>query len=188
MVQARNTNLRFRDGNVEDAARIADIGRQTFAETFGQVYKKSDLDAYLSFYFSETKVGNDLSNPDYDYRIAEAPSGLVGYAKIGPVSRSLQDEFKNALQLHRLYVRETRQGVGVGGILLSWAIERARERQVDELCLGVWSNNLHAIKVYEGRGFIGSDTYEITVGEARDQELKMSLKLNQTAKVHSIAS
>ena len=175
-------NLRFRDGAVEDAARIADLGRQTFSEYFGQVYKKSDLDAYLDNYFSVEKVGKDLADPDCDYRVAEAPSGLVGYAKLGPTSLPLDNQDKQTLQLHRLYVRESRKGVGVGGILLSWAIDRASERGADELWLGVWSNNEHAIQVYKSRGFVSDKTYNIFVGDTKDQELMMSLGLKAESK------
>ncbi|MAK59685.1 MAG: GNAT family N-acetyltransferase [Ponticaulis sp.] len=174
-------NLRFRDGSVEDAARIADLGRQTFAEYFGQVYKKSDLDHYLDKYFSVPKVERDLGNPDYDYRVAEAPSGLVGYAKIGPVSLPVDQSGRTGLQLHRLYVREIRQGVGVGGILLSWAIDRASERGADDFWLGVWAQNKRAIGVYESRGFVASDYYDIHVGESIDKELMMSLRLKAAA-------
>lgn len=182
MVQARNMNLRFRDGVPEDAMRIADLGRQTFSEFFGQVYRKSDLDAYMDTYFSSEKVRKDLENPNIDYRVAEAPVGLVGYAKMGPVSLPIDPKDLDALQLHRLYVRETRQGVGVGGILLSWAIERARERGVEELWLGVWSNNRRAIQVYENRGFVAGDTYKISVGEVQDEEVMMSLRLHEIAR------
>lgn len=181
MVQARNMNLRFRDGTPDDAMRVADLGRQTFAEFFGQVYKKSDLDAYLDQYFSVEKVRRDLESPETDYRVAEAPVGLVGYAKIGPVSLPVDMQGREGLQLHRLYVRETRQGVGVGGILLSWAIDRASERGADDLWLGVWSRNRRAIKVYESRGFVAGDTYQISVGQTRDEELMMSLRLHAVA-------
>ena len=178
MVQARNINLRFRDGSVEDAARIADLGRQTFNEYFDQVYKRSDLEASMNRYFSVEKVAHDLANPDVDYRVAEAASGLVGYAKIGPVSLPVdQEKLAHALQLHRLYVKATRQGVGVGGILLSWAIDRANERGADALMLGVWSQNQRAIAVYESRGFVPDKNYEISVGDTRDEELMMTLVL-----------
>lgn len=183
MVQARNMNLRFRDGTAEDAVRIADLGRQTFAENFGQVYKKSDLDHYLDKYFSAAKVERDLANPDYDYRVAEAPVGLVGYAKIGPVSLPIDQAGRStSLQLHRLYVRETRQGVGVGGILLSWAIDRASERGASDFWLGVWAQNKRAISVYESRGFVSGGHYDIHVGETTDKELMMSLSLNAETK------
>tara|TARA_B100000678_G_scaffold291629_1_gene310046 strand:- start:11106 stop:11669 length:564 start_codon:yes stop_codon:yes gene_type:complete len=182
VVQARTMNLRFRDGKVEDAARIADLGRQTFAEFFGQVYKKSDLDQYLETYFSVDRVGRDLQNPETDYRVAEAPNGLVGYAKIGPTTLLVENGKENSLQLHRLYVRETRRGVGVGGILLSWAIDRATERGADELWLGVWANNQHAIGVYESRGFEANGLCDISVGETSDRELMMSLALQAEAR------
>ena len=74
-------------------------------------------------------------------------------------------------------MKATRQGVGVGGILLSWAIDRANERGADALMLGVWSQNQRAIAVYENRGFVPGKNYEITVGDARDEELMMTLAL-----------
>lgn len=177
MVQARDISLRFRDGKPEDAPRISDLGRQTFAETFGHIYSKADLDAYLETYFSLERVSRDLNDPEIEYRIAETSMNMVGYAKIGPVKLPLTRDCKNGLQLHRLYVRETRQGVGVGGILLSWAIDRSSERGAEELCLGVWSNNQHAIGVYENRGFTSEGYYDINVGRTVDRELIMSLKL-----------
>lgn len=181
-MKARDTTLRFRDGVPADAQRIADLGRQTFTETFDSVYKRSDLDSYLGTYFSPDRVGRDLENPDYDYRVAEAQSGLAGYAKIGPVHLKgimLDDE---DLQLHRLYVREARQGVGVGGILLSWCIGRAKDRGASDLWLGVSSQNEKAIGVYEGRGFEAAGTHQIQVGEARDEELIMRLSLAKKGK------
>lgn len=179
-MKARDTTLRFRDGVPADAQRIADLGRQTFTETFDGVYKRSDLDSYLGTYFSPDRVGRDLENPDYDYRVAEAQSGLAGYAKIGPVHLQgimLDDE---DLQLHRLYVREARQGVGVGGILLSWCIGRAKDRGANDLWLGVSSQNKKAIGVYEGRGFEAAGTHTIQVGETRDEELIMRLSLSNS--------
>lgn len=179
MVKAADMNLRFRDGLPEDSASISDLGRQTYAEYFSSIYKKSDLDAYLDKYFSQERVGQDLRDPETDYRIAETSSNMVGYAKIGPPCIEFKQHNRKTLQLHRLYVRETRQGVGVGGILLSWAIDRARERGAEELCLGVWANNENAIKLYEGRGFEAERVYDIEIGNTRDKELIMSLKLKE---------
>ena len=177
MVKARDISLKFRDGEPGDAAQIADLGSQTFSETFGHIYKKSDLDAYLEKYFSIDRVTRDLNDEQIDYRVAETASSMVGYAKIGPAALPLTPERRSAIQLHRLYVRETRQGVGVGGILLSWAIARSAERGASELCLGVWSNNKHAISVYENRGFKAEGYYDITVGDSVDRELIMALPL-----------
>tara|TARA_X000000950_G_scaffold237113_2_gene288455 strand:- start:124932 stop:125495 length:564 start_codon:yes stop_codon:yes gene_type:complete len=182
VVQARNINLRFRDGVVEDAERVADLGRLTFTENFGSVFKRSDLDLYMDRYFSLEKVKKDLEDTECDYRLAEGGITLVGYAKVSPVTLPIQDDGKTRLQLHRLYVRGTRQGVGVGGILLSWAIERAKERGADELCLGVSADNLRAINVYESRGFVAFGKQTIHVGDATDEEVMMTLPLQAEAK------
>lgn len=182
MVQARNINLRFRDGNTADAGRISDLGRHTFAENFSGSFKKSDLDAYMRRYFSEEKVSADLDNSAYDYRVAEAGNTLVGYAKIGPTDLPLKSEESERLELHRLYVRGTRQGVGVGGILLSWAIERAKERGAEELCLGVSKTNRRAISVYENRGFASHGSHMIDIGSDTDEETIMSLPLRDEVK------
>lgn len=179
MVKAADVSLKFRDGLPQDAQQISDLGRQTYSEFFGHVYKKSDLDQYLDKYFSVERVKRDLEDPEIDYRIAMTSTNMVGYAKVGPTTLPLQRDRSNILELHRLYVRETRQGVGLGGILLSWAIDRARERDATELCLGVWTSSQNAIKLYEGRGFEIEGEYEINVGSTKDMELIMSLKLKE---------
>ncbi len=179
MVKAADVNLRFRDGSPEDAASVSDLGTHTYTENFSNIYKKSDLDAYLRKYFSVERVHQDLCDPEIDYRVAESSSLMVGYAKVGPPCIEFKQTGRNILQLHRLYVRETRQGVGVGGILLSWAIDRARERGAEELCLGVWANNENAIKLYQNRGFEAERTYDIDVGNTKDKEVVMSLKLKE---------
>lgn len=179
MVKAAEASLKFRDGVPDDAQQISDLGRQTYSEYFGHVYKKADLDTYLDRYFSIERVRQDLENPEIEYRIALNASQMLGYAKIGPTTLPLGRDRDNILELHRLYVRETRQGVGVGGILLSWAIDRAKERGANELCLGVWTNSKNAIKMYESRGFESEDEYEISIGSAKDYERIMSLKLKE---------
>lgn len=181
MVKATDVSLRFRDGVESDAESISALGRQTYSEFFGQVYQKSDLDQYLDRYFSVERVRTDLQNPEIDYRIAYTPSNMVGYAKIGPTSLPQEGPADHSLQLHRLYVRETRRGVGVGGILLSWAIDRAKERGAEKLYLGVWISSENAIKLYQSRGFIAQGEYMIEVGSTSDRELIMSLKLKEKA-------
>lgn len=177
MVKATDISLKFRPGLLEDAAKIADLGRQTFIDFFDQIYRKSDLDVYLQEYFSEERVKSDLQDPDIEYRIAMSSNTMTSYAKIGTPSIDVPDDGETYLQLHRLYVKENRQGVGVGGILLQWAIERARERGASELCLGVWVDNNKAISFYESRGFVAKSTYDVSIGATNDKELFMSLKL-----------
>jgi ribosomal protein S18 acetylase RimI-like enzyme len=102
---------------------------------------------------------------------------MVAYCKIGPVKLPIEVGPEPSLELHRVYVYQARQGVGVGRILLAWAIERARKRGAKNLFLGVWESNDRAIKMYESRGFEKVGAYKFKVGDTLDDEIIMRLKL-----------
>ena len=120
----------------------------------------------------------DLSDPDVEIRIAFSGKRMAAYCKIGPVKLPYDIGPEPALELHRVYVYRSQQGVGVGRILLSWAIERARRRGAKNLFLGVWENNERAIAVYESRGFDKVGTYKFRVGDTLDDEIIMRLRLS----------
>jgi ribosomal protein S18 acetylase RimI-like enzyme len=169
--------LTFRDANMDDAAELADIGRETFVETFGHLYPPADLKSYVADAYSIERMEKDIDNPDVEVRIAFSGRRMVAYCKIGPVKLPIEVGPEPSLELHRVYVYQARQGVGVGRILLAWAIERARKRGAKNLFLGVWESNDRAIKMYESRGFEKVGAYKFKVGDTLDDEIIMRLKL-----------
>jgi ribosomal protein S18 acetylase RimI-like enzyme len=102
---------------------------------------------------------------------------MLAYCKIGPCKLPIEMGPEPALELHRVYVYQHGQGVGVGRILLSWAIERARQRGAKNLFLGVWESNERAIALYEGTGFEKVGAYKFKVGDTLDDEYIMRLRL-----------
>lgn len=177
MSRMLDRDLRFRNARPEDVDDLVTIGRDTFVETFGNLYGPTDLKTYLDETFSASAMAADIDDPAVDIRLAEGAGGLVAYAKVAPLRLPVDPGDRKVAELHRLYVREARQGLGVGRILLTWTIQRARDRGADDLYLGVWSGNSRAIAVYEGRGFEKVGTYDYYVGNHRDDELIMRLKL-----------
>lgn len=119
----------------------------------------------------------DLLDPEVEIRMAFSGRRCIAYCKIGPVKLPTDVGPEPALELHRVYVSKTRQGVGVGRILLTWAIERSRRRGAKNLFLGVWQGNDRAISLYESRGFEKIGTYKFKVGETQDDEFIMRLRL-----------
>ncbi|MDP3738366.1 MAG: N-acetyltransferase [Hyphomonadaceae bacterium] len=170
--------LTFRDARETDAADLADIGRDTFVETFGHLYSPSDLKRYLDDTYSVEKMKEDLRDPQVEIRMAFSGKRMVAYCKIGPVKLPTDVGPDPALELHRVYVYQAGQGVGVGRILLAWATERARQRGAKNLFLGVWEGNHRAIALYESRGFEKVGTYKFKVGDTLDDEFIMRLRLN----------
>lgn len=170
-------DMTFRDARASDAADLARIGRETFAETFGHLYPPADLKSYLDETYSLEAMNEDLANPDVEVRVAFTGKRITAYCKIGPTKLPIDTGSEPSLELHRVYVYEARQGIGVGRILLTWAIERARQRGAKNLFLGVWEGNERAISVYETRGFQKVGSYIFHVGESRDNEHIMRLRL-----------
>lgn len=171
-------DITFRDARETDAADVAEIGAETFAETFGELYPASDLHRFLAETYSVGHTLADLRDPNVEIRLAFSGRRLVAYCKIGPVKLPIETGPEPALELHRVYVYQARQGVGVGRILLTWAIERARQRGAKNLFLGVWRENERAIALYQSRGFEIVGAYKFRVGDTLDDEHIMRLKLD----------
>ena len=170
-------DLTFRDAELKDAAGLAEIGRETFLETFGNLYPPGDLRQYLDDTYSVSRMESDLKDPDVEVRIAYSGRKMVAYCKIGPCKLPFDVGPELALELHRVYVYQAGQGVGVGRILLAWAIERSRQRGARNLFLGVWESNERAIALYESRGFEKVGGYKFKVGDTLDDEFIMRLRL-----------
>ena len=169
--------IAFRDAVEADAADLSEIGRDTFVETFGALYAPADLKRYLDETYSVEKMLADIRDPEVEVRVAFGGKRMMAYCKIGPCKLPIDTGPGPALELHRVYVYEARQGVGVGRILLTWAIERARRRGAEDLYLGVWRENARAIAVYKSRGFETVGAYKFRVGDTLDDEDIMRLKL-----------
>lgn len=169
--------LTFRDAREADAAELAEIGRETFVETFGDLYPPGDLKTYLDDTFNIDTMRADLRDPETEVRVCLAGRRMAAYCKIGPYKLPSTPEPTPALELHRVYVFKARQGVGVGRILLNWAIERARQRGAKSLYLGVYQKNERAIAVYKARGFEIVGTHTFKVGDTIDDEFTMRLVL-----------
>ncbi len=172
-----NRDLTFRDAEMKDAAGLAEIGRETFVETFGDLYPPGDLRQFLDETYSLSKMEAELSDPEVEVRVAYSGKKMVAYCKIGPCKLPIDTGPEPALELHRVYVYQAGQGVGVGRILLAWAIERARQRGAKNLYLGVWESNERAIALYESRGFEKVGGYKFKVGDTLDDEFIMRLRL-----------
>ncbi len=170
-------SLTFREAVEADAQGLADIGRDTFVETFGDLYPPADLKRFLDDNFTPQKMLVDLNDPDVEVRICLSGKRIIAYCKIGPCKLEMGEAPQPALELHRVYVSQARQGVGVGRILLTWAIDRARERQAKSLFLGVWQGNERAIALYKSRGFEIVGTHHFPVGDTVDDEYTMRLIL-----------
>jgi len=166
----------YRDATAADSALMADIGPRTFVETFGHLYSKEDLDAFLACH-SEESWGGELEDPAYTVRIAEIDGQAVGFAKVGPPSLPFDPRGPSA-ELRQLYVLPPWQGKGVAHDLMRWAIDHSKALGARDLYLSVFVDNHRARRFYERYGFTFVGTYAFMVGNHADEDHVMRLALD----------
>lgn len=169
--------ISYRDAVPSDAAALAKLGRATFTETFGHLYRAEDLAAFLLNH-SEEGWKEQLSCPGQVTRIAETNAAAVGYARIGPVKLPVEIEGPS-IELHQLYVLKPWHGSGVARALMSWVLDEARNRGAVTLYLSVYSDNHRARRFYERYGFTFVADYAFMVGEQADADRILRLSLEE---------
>ena len=89
----------LRTPSLDDLSALAELGRDTFVETFGDLYKSEDLQAFLTEVYSEKAVEEELNNPDLHFQILTQGDELIGYAKIGPVHVPAENPAPGVMEL-----------------------------------------------------------------------------------------
>lgn len=169
----------LRPATPEDAAPLAQLGRDSFVAAFGHLYPPEDLNAFLQQAYSLAAVTEEIADPAITHRLAVAADGaLAGYAKIRqPSPYAEHSDAARPLSLGQLYCDPARTGAGIGAMLMDWTLAEARARGCDAVQLSVWSENLGAQRFYARYGFARIADIHFWVGNQRDDEFLFELRL-----------
>jgi ribosomal protein S18 acetylase RimI-like enzyme len=158
----------YRDGRPGDAPAIDALFRTSFVETFGHLYRKEDLAAFLA-QFTREAWARELADPEFQFRIAFEGEAPAGYAKLAPVGLPVEPNGP-ALELRQLYLPARFHGLGIARALMDWVIATAKRRGAETLYLSVWSGNWRAKAFYRRYGFAFVKPYAFMVGEQADED------------------
>ncbi|HCN81503.1 MAG TPA: GNAT family N-acetyltransferase, partial [Verrucomicrobiales bacterium] len=114
--------FQLRAPKAEEASKLASLGRDTFIETFGPLYRKEDLDHFLEGAYSDTVIAEELADPKLAHRIIEFKNELIAFIKVGPVHVPAKSPSPDAAEIWQLYVRQSFLGEGIGSCLMNWAM------------------------------------------------------------------
>ena len=165
----------YRTATPADADLLSDLGRSTFVETFGHLYRAQDLAAFLLNHSPE-RWAAELADPAFLVCIAEEEGKAVGFAKLAPPSLPFEPRGLSA-ELRQIYVLKPWHGRGIAQELMRWAIAEARAQGAVDLYLSVFIDNHRARRFYEGYGFERVGSYAFMVGNHADEDHVMRLKL-----------
>jgi len=148
----------IRRGSLQDISLLQQLGKETFAHTFGNTCTKEDMRGVLETYFNTEQVRAELSDDSDHFFFHETQGIAQGYMRINakhacPIE-SIQD--LRCIELVRLYVLADYHGKGVANALMEYAFDFARTNGYQVMYLSVWEYNFRARGFYEKHGFINS--------------------------------
>ena len=168
------TDAVIRPALPNDAQALADLGRQTFIDTFVRgfaiPYPARDLATFLDASFNPATITRKMAEPGAAWWVAERDGALLAFANAGPNTLPHPDAGAADMELRRLYVASAAQGLGLGTRLLSLSLDWMQAHGAGPLWIGVWSGNDKAQRLYAAYGFEKAGEYQYPVGAWLDDE------------------
>lgn len=157
--------LTVRTATPEDAALLAKIGAEMFAETFAGENTPENMAAYLAASFSPEVQAAELAEPGSVFLIAEIDGEAAGYARLIAGSTEASVNATRPVELVRIYAGGRWLGQGVGAGLMQACLTEAARLGADVIWLGVWEHNPRAIRFYQKWGFVQVGTHGFQLGD-----------------------
>jgi len=169
--------VNIRRAQLEDANLLAELGAQTFSETFTEDNTPENMVAYLASSFNVQSLTAELADPLSIFLIADVDRQEAGYAKIRSGEPPSGVEGKKPIELVRLYVLQKWLGRGVGQALMQRCIDEARELRFQTIWLGVWERNDRARAFYRRWNFIEVGEHIFQLGSDPQRDILMQRRI-----------
>jgi GNAT superfamily N-acetyltransferase len=171
--------LTVRSASTDDSQVIAQLGRTTFAETFGDLFTEhpDDLAGYLDITFASAKIAASIAKPGNRFWVASWDGVPIGYAKLKLNSCHPEISGQSLAQLQKIYVLRDYLSCRAGKELHGAILECAREESRERLWLMALEGNQRASEFYLRHGwqFAAKDTHQIGAQEFTYDVMSLTL-------------
>jgi diamine N-acetyltransferase len=164
----------IRIASAGDAALLANLGRQTYYDTFSAQNTVETMALYLEDAFSPQKQAAELADPATLFLIAEDEGKPVGYARLKEGHAPECVTGQRPIEIIRFYAIKEYIGHGLGAILMTACLEEAARRTCDTAWLDVWKENPRGIAFYKKWGFAIVGEQGFQMGEELQEDWIMS--------------
>ncbi|KSA12738.1 GNAT family N-acetyltransferase [Maribacter dokdonensis] len=170
--------LTFTKCSLQDAAQLRLISEQTFVNAFEKDNDPADFKDYIEKAFAFNKIKSELLNANSEFYFVFRNDMLVGYFKLNVLSAQSDVKRADSIELERIYVLKKYQNLGLGKQFLHHIKNIALIKNKKMLWLGVWEENVRAIKFYKRHGFIKFDTHPYFIGSDEQTDWLMQFDLS----------
>jgi ribosomal protein S18 acetylase RimI-like enzyme len=165
------SELTLRPATTADTAALSRLGTESFVAAFGDMYSPEDLAVFLTETKSEVAIAAQIADPAGPIQLATRDGRLLGYCKLG-LACGWPEYARGtaAMELKQLYMDAAATGLGIGALLMDWAMAELAARGADEVQLSVFSGNHGAQQFYARYGFEKIADVTFRVGAQIDHE------------------
>ncbi|MFM2156440.1 MAG: hypothetical protein RL516_1189 [Bacteroidota bacterium] len=169
--------IEIQKATIANIDELQKISRDTFFETFAHSTSEANMNHYLENNFSTETLSEELNHPNSEFYLAKLEDAVLGYLKINYSGAQTELNDQKSLEVERIYIGKEFYGKGVGQLLLDFALQIAKQQQMDYVWLGVWEENHRAIQFYLKNGFITFDKHVFMLGKEVQNDFMMKLEL-----------
>jgi ribosomal protein S18 acetylase RimI-like enzyme len=163
--------------NISNIDELQKISRDTFLETFAHSTSEENMRHYLENNFSKEQLAKEIEQEYSEFYFAKLEDAVIGYLKINYSGAQTELNDQKSLEVERIYIVRVYYRKGVGQLLLNFALQIAKQQQMDYVWLGVWEENHRAIQFYLKNEFITFDKHVFMLGEEVQNDFMMKLDL-----------
>jgi diamine N-acetyltransferase len=164
-------DVRIVQCGLADAEELADIGRETFLDTYSADTSPADMREFLREAYRPETIRAELEAPGSRFFIARVGTAVAGYLKLNTGDAQGERLEGVGLEIEAIYVRTRYQGMGIGSLMLAHARATAEATGADHIWLGVWELNRPAIHFYERKGFTEVGWHPFRFGSVEHTDL-----------------
>lgn len=160
-----------------DAPSLAVLAERTFRDAFGARNSPENMDLHCARTFGPEIQQREIADPGLITTIAESDHAMIGFSQLKPANAHPSVVASRPAEIRRLYVVAEWHGRGVARLLMQDALDTAAREGCDVLWLGVWEHNPKAMAFYRKFGLEVVGTHAFMLGQDRQRDLVMSVKL-----------
>ncbi len=147
-------------------------------EAFGPPHNPAErVDEYITSAITVPQLEAELTDANAQFFVLETDDGeLVGYAKMRRARppRRMPAPYRQkdrAVEIQRIYLRQSQIGQGQGRVLMQHCFDWARQQGYAAVWLGVWERNERALAFYRRYGFEQFGFHYFQFGSERQRDL-----------------
>jgi ribosomal protein S18 acetylase RimI-like enzyme len=163
----------FREWTIEDLPSVRNVTWLTWLDAYASFVPVEDLRTYFDEHYSLESLEQLFRTPSVKGFVAVVDGEVVGYLK------TMEVEKENRFYISSVYVLPRFQGSGFGGHLMKKAEAQALLWGVNEVWLGVMTQNIPALEWYRRNGFVFVEEQPFSMGRTTVPHLIGYKKIQQ---------